>query len=50
MQCVEEWIEGKDVETSDMWNLVVQNKGGASVLERENGSLRGGQCGKRGLF
>lgn len=26
----------------DMWNLVVQIKGGASVLERENGSLRGG--------
>lgn len=40
---MEEWIEGKDVETSvDMWNLVVQIKGGASMLERENGSLRGG--------
>lgn len=48
---MEEWIEGKDVETSvDRWNLVVQIKGGASVLEREYGSLRGGQGGKRRVF
>ena len=26
----------------DRWNLVVQIKGGASILETENGSLRGG--------